>query len=159
MERDNDTPWYQEGLRFECTRCGNCCGGGTPGYVWVDDEEVMRLAEGLGLSEKELRQRYTRNVPGWGLSLKEKEGYDCVFYDRARGCTVYPDRPRQCRTWPFWDRVLCSPRTWEIEAESCPGMDQGPVVDLVQIEALRSDDGIVQREAGSARHAAGRRRR
>ena len=28
-------PWYRDGLRFECTRCGHCCTG-APGYVWVD---------------------------------------------------------------------------------------------------------------------------
>ena len=28
-------PWYRDGLRFACTRCGACCTG-APGYVWVD---------------------------------------------------------------------------------------------------------------------------
>ncbi len=144
MERDDVTPWYRHGLRFECTRCGNCCGGGTPGFVWVDDAEIRRLARRLGLSESEVRRCYTRHVPGWGTSLTETEGYDCVFYDHALGCTVYEDRPLQCRTWPFWDRVLASPRTWEIEAEECPGMNQGRRFDLVRIETLRRDDGLIR---------------
>jgi len=148
MGRDDDTLWYRDGLHFECTRCGNCCGGGTPGYVWVDEDEIQRLARRLGLSGAELRRRYTRHVPGWGRSLTEKEDFDCIFYDRSQGCTVYEDRPRQCRTWPFWNRVLASRRTWEIEAESCPGMDQGRHFDLVRIERLRRDDGIARHEAG-----------
>ncbi len=149
MERDDDRPWYREGLRFECTRCGNCCGG-SPGYVWVDDEDLRRLARRLGLAEEELRRRYTRYVPGWGTSLTETEGYDCIFYDRDQGCTVYEDRPCQCRTWPFWDRVLASKRTWEIEAQGCPGMNRGRHFDLVRIEVFRSDDGLVRKGRGGA---------
>ena len=26
-------PWYRDGLRFQCTQCGNCCTG-DPGVVW-----------------------------------------------------------------------------------------------------------------------------
>ncbi|MFM7740581.1 MAG: YkgJ family cysteine cluster protein, partial [Planctomycetota bacterium] len=27
-------PWYKDGLRFQCSQCGDCCTGGA-GYVWV----------------------------------------------------------------------------------------------------------------------------
>ena len=42
--------WYDDGLRFECTQCGNCCTG-PPGMVWFTPEEGRRMAEGLGLDE------------------------------------------------------------------------------------------------------------
>ena len=37
--------------------------------------------------------------------------YDCVFLkeDPERGrktCSIYPVRPLQCRTWPFWPENL-----------------------------------------------------
>lgn len=138
----NPQPWFRDGLRFECTRCGRCCGG-APGFVWVTAEETAALARRLGLSEGEFRRTYTRRVDGYGTSLVETDDYDCVFLDAERGlCTVYEDRPRQCRTYPFWDQVLASPATWEIEAEHCPGINEGRRWPLVRIRPLAADDGI-----------------
>src|SRR5438105_3224904 len=37
-------PWYQDGLRFSCTRCGHCCTG-EPGFVWVCAAARAALAE------------------------------------------------------------------------------------------------------------------
>ncbi len=133
--------WFRDGVRFACTRCGNCCGGG-PGFVWVNKEEIRNLAERLGLSERAFRKRFTMRTPKGGVSLREKANYDCIFYDPKSGCTVYEDRPRQCRTWPFWDKVMASPATWDIEAETCPGMNQGPRHEAKEILRVLEDDGI-----------------
>ena len=142
MAREDEGPWFKDGLRFECTQCGRCCGG-APGYVWVTDDEIGALARRLGLAEAEFRRRYTRWVEGYGTSLTETRDYDCTFFDReSERCTVYEDRPRQCRTYPFWDKVLASPTTWELEAESCPGMNYGPAWGLTQIRSLAGDDGL-----------------
>ena len=94
-------PWYAEGLRFACTRCGNCCTGQS-GFVWVNDEEVRAIAEFRGEPVEEVLGLFTRRE-GARRSLKERANGDCVFWDREAGCTVYSVRPRQCRTWPFWE--------------------------------------------------------
>lgn len=142
MAREDEGPWFRDGLRFECTQCGRCCGG-SPGYVWVTDGEVEALAGRLGLAEAEFRRRYTRRVAGLGTSLTETDDFDCAFLDRdTERCTVYEDRPRQCRTYPFWGKVVASPTTWELEAEFCPGMNCGRGWDLTQIRALARDDGL-----------------
>jgi len=133
-------PWYQNGLRFECTQCGGCCTG-FPGTVRVTDEEIQALARRLGISESEFRKGYTRSVGAAELSLQEKPNLDCVFYDSDAGCQVYEDRPKQCRTWPFWRRVVRSEATWETEAATCPGMDMGPLHDADYIRRLSEDDG------------------
>ena len=138
---NDGSPWYEDGLRFECSRCGNCCHG-APGVVWVDAGEVEALARRLDLDEAEFRRRYTYRLSEGGRSLTEAEDYACVFYDDQHGCTVYEDRPRQCRTWPFWSNNLASPATWEIEARDCPGMNQGPRHDLIRIRAFSDDDGL-----------------
>ena len=59
--------WYKKGLRFKCTGCGKCCTG-SPGYVWVSDDEVSVMAEKLDTSVKEFLKSYTHLV-GDGLSL------------------------------------------------------------------------------------------
>jgi len=135
-------PWYQDGLLFECTQCGGCCAG-FPGTVRVTDEEIDVLARRLGISEGEFRKGYTRFVGAEELSLQEKANLDCVFYDSDAGCQVYEDRPKQCRTWPFWRRVVRSEATWETESASCPGMDMGQLCDVDSIRRLSEDDGTI----------------
>lgn len=124
--------WYADGLRFACTQCGNCCTG-TPGFVWINDEEIAALAEFRGEPEEQVRGLYTRGEGGTRRSLKEKSNGDCVFYDRTAGCTVYPVRPRQCRTWPFWECNTESPATWARAAAECPGCNQGELIPAEEI--------------------------
>ena len=45
----DEKPWFEKGLRFECTQCGNCCTG-APGYVWVNREEIAALAKSFSMS-------------------------------------------------------------------------------------------------------------
>ena len=131
-----DLPWYQDGLRFTCTQCGDCCGG-APGHVWVNNEEIAALAAALGQSVAEFESVYVRQV-GIRKSLKERENYDCVLLDQeTRKCTVYGSRPRQCRTWPFWDSNLKSPRDWQHACSVCPGSGQGKLHTIEHIEAQR----------------------
>ena len=51
-----------------------------------------------------------------------------MFYDREQGCTVYPVRPRQCRTWPFWESTVETPADWEETRQRCPGAGQGELI-------------------------------
>ena len=130
-------PWYQVGLRFECTQCGNCCTG-APGYVWVNDEEIQALSDVSGEANLErFKELYTRRV-GSRRSLNEFANGDCVFFDaEARKCTVYAGRPRQCRTWPFWDSNLESAEDWTHTCAVCPGAGKGKLYSIEQIEAQR----------------------
>ena len=99
--------WYKDGLQFSCSGCGDCCTG-SPGYVWVNQAEIDAMAVRVGLSTEEFEDHYTRKI-GARRSLKEFSNGDCVFFDHdTRHCKVYDLRPRQCRTWPFWDSNLKS---------------------------------------------------
>jgi Fe-S-cluster containining protein len=124
-------PWYKDGLRFQCTRCGNCCTG-APGFVWVNQDEIAALARFRGETVEQLTALYTRAVDRH-RSLRERANGDCVFYDRDRGCTVYPVRPRQCRTWPFWESNVRTPQAWEQTCKVCPGSGQGELISAEEI--------------------------
>ena len=131
-----DLPWYRDGLRFTCTQCGNCCTG-APGNVWVNNDEIAALARLLGMSEDAFEDTYVRRV-GARKSLKEFPHGDCVLFDgEKRSCTVYSARPRQCRTWPFWDSNLKTPAEWAQTCEVCPGSGRGELHQLSQIEEQR----------------------
>lgn len=128
-----DAPWYRDGLSFTCTRCGSCCTG-APGFVWVDAEEVARLAEFRGESVDEFSRKFVRRV-GQRFSLKEKPGGDCIFWAKDSGCTVYPARPVQCQTWPFWPENVATPEAWEHVTEICPGSGRGQWFSLEEVRA------------------------
>ena len=130
---EGDQPWFEEGLAFECTRCGACCTG-APGFVWVNLEEITRLAEFRGLSLEEFARQYVRRV-GERLSLKERPGGDCIFWDKQSGCTVYPARPIQCQTWPFWPENVETPEAWEHVKQVCPGSGKGQFFSVEEIRA------------------------
>ena len=66
-------------------------------------------------------------------TLREKGNNDCVFYDRKKGCTVYPVRPAQCRTWPFWESNVETPEDWERTKRVCPGSGHGELIPAEEI--------------------------
>ena len=105
-----------------CESCpGNCCIG-TSGYTWVTRVEIEQISEFLGCSVKDLTLNYVRRI-GHRLCLKELAiggSLHCVFFDdQSKKCSIYPVRPTQCRTFPFWDHF----RDHVEEAVSeCPGV-------------------------------------
>jgi len=128
-----DEPWYRDGLKFECTRCGKCCTGET-GFVWVNEEEIAAIAEMRGESIEEVTALHTRELRQ-KRTLREKANGDCVFYERGEGCTIYSIRPRQCRTWPFWESNIRTPENWEETQRECPGSGQGELIPVEEITA------------------------
>lgn len=132
--------WYSGGLRFGCRQCGRCCGG-APGYVWTTDDEIIAMANELGISRVQFETSFARLVFGRKKSLLERPNGDCVLLSPdTRQCMVYKSRPVQCRTWPFWDQNLDSPASWKRAARGCPGCDnpKGKLYSLEEIETNRA---------------------
>ncbi len=131
---DVSEPWYQEGLSFKCTGCGQCCTG-SPGYVWIDESEVAELAAFLNISLEEFVRTYTRRVHQRLALIEHPRTYDCVFL-KDRKCQVYGARPKQCRTFPWWPEHLKSRKHWEETARRCEGINhpEAPLVSLAEIE-------------------------
>ncbi len=121
----------ERGLRFTCTQCGACCTGPS-GYVSFTPAEAKAIARRLGMPLEQFMAEFTTDTPA-GRSLTERRtehGYDCVFLDRETipgraVCSIYEDRPSQCKTWPFWAQNLRSPNHWRAAGRTCPGIDTG----------------------------------
>ena len=137
MAKDDSELWYRDGLRFQCSQCGDCCTG-APGYVWVNKAEIQAMADQMKFdSVEEFEDKYVRKI-GVRKSLVEFPNGDCVFFDnKSRGCKVYQVRPRQCRTWPFWNSNLKTPEDWERTCEFCPGSGKGKLHKLEKIKEQR----------------------
>lgn len=65
---------------------------------------------------------YVRAVQG-KLALQERRvngEFLCCFFDtRDAKCAIYPERPEQCRTYPFWDMYRDRPQQ---VLKACPGV-------------------------------------
>lgn len=138
-----EEPWYAGGLRFFCTACGACCTG-VPGYVWVQPDDVERMAASLGISVRRFKRLYTRMAKG-KVSLKERENGDCILLKDDR-CIVYDAKPSRCSTFPFWSEVLGHPDEWKETASRCEGIDRGHLYDLDAVERLLAGDDAPMRE-------------
>jgi uncharacterized protein len=127
--------WYHEGLRFSCTRCGNCCTShGEYSYVYVAAPDQEALAAHLGLGVTEFLARYCAEEDGYVLLRMDQP--ECPFLTPERTCSVYPARPKQCRTWPFWEENLVRARWEGPVAEICPGLGQGELHPAAEVERL-----------------------
>ena len=102
---------WQAGFEYSfepsaCALCkGRCCVGES-GNIFANPSELEALRAHFGLSEAEFSARYLRKV-GARYSFKEfayKGGFACIFFDKkAKNCSVYELRPKQCRSFPFWE--------------------------------------------------------
>jgi len=106
-----------------CEACGGHCCTGETGYIWTKYEEIDAIASFLQLSIEEFATRYLRKVKH-RYSLIEKQlssdNFACIFFDESKKrCSIYPVRPSQCRTFPFWEQFKNNED--EVRKE-CPGI-------------------------------------
>ncbi len=117
----------QEGFSYKfdpsaCATCGGRCCTGESGYIYVNKNEIIAIAEFLEMQLNEFGREYLFKK-GYKYSLKERkvqDQYECIFYDATKNmCTIYEVRPQQCRTFPFWDYFKTHKE--ELQQE-CPGV-------------------------------------
>lgn len=131
------TPFYKrETLRFRCTQCGTCCTGGPDYQVWLEQDEPEKIRLFLGLSRTWLYRRYLLRLPDGELALRSGHNGDCVFLDEQGRCKIYPVRPLQCSSYPFWPEVVKTSKAWHKEALRCEGINQGTPVAVKKIERI-----------------------
>jgi len=113
-----------------CERCNGACCRGESGYIWVKYDEMVDMAAFVNLPLEEFATIYVRKV-GHRYSLREKKlgenDYACIFFDETKQrCGIYPVRPKQCRTFPFWETYKTNAN--EVKQE-CPGiiLDEPPL--------------------------------
>ena len=95
------------GSEIECTSCGRCCKELRPTFSQQDQQ---RLADRLEMTVEQLKEQYLEydesdNKPGWQMN-----GAPCPF-QKDNKCTVYEDRPQDCRGYPYLHKSGFSGRT------------------------------------------------
>ncbi len=96
-----------------CLRCGECCRRGSPTLVAEDlpllHRAVIRRFDLLTLRAGEVGWDNALQEPVLlqqeRIKIKEKPGTrECLFFESVAGqCSIYPDRPFQCRQLECWN--------------------------------------------------------
>ncbi len=110
---------------FDPSRCAACegkCCTGESGYIWLTPKEMENIAAFLAVDIETFKSSYLRKIR-YRYSLKERqvgESFECIFFDAdAKNCSIYPVRPVQCATFPFWDYFK---EHIDEVVEECPGI-------------------------------------
>jgi uncharacterized protein len=104
---------------FKCQKSGNCCK--CPGYVYVDDADISKMADIKGQSVESFTAAYVSRESGWKVVARPGFRPDC-FLDEQNGCTVYEARPKACKTYPDWPEIWDSEESLLKELSICPGL-------------------------------------
>jgi len=106
-----------------CEECGGACCTGASGYIWAKYSEIEAMANFLELSIEEFATMYLKKVKHRYSIIEKKiddNNFACIFFDeKLKQCSIYSVRPRQCRTFPFWETFKNNSK--EV-IDECPGI-------------------------------------
>ncbi len=129
----------QDGIKFQCQQCGQCCT--RPGTVYFSDIEINAGAKFLKISREEFLKKYINGEKrGYHVSDSNKS---CPLFKNGVGCTIYPTRPIQCSTFPFWETNFITLTAERNLHKECLGMGKGkfyPYNSVFQKTANNSED-------------------
>lgn len=82
---------------IDCLKCANCCKNYSPRFKQPD---IKRIAKVLKIKEGELVEKYLRLDEDSDYVVKHSP---CPFLDSDNTCSIYEDRPSDCRRYPYSD--------------------------------------------------------
>ncbi|MDR4988933.1 MAG: YkgJ family cysteine cluster protein [Bacteroidales bacterium] len=91
--------------QIDCQQCGNCCKSLKP---CVSESEINRLAQIKNMVVGEFMSQFveTDNFDG----VKFLKDAPCIFLN-DKSCSVYSDRPKDCRSYPHTHKPGFTSRT------------------------------------------------
>ncbi len=168
-------------IKFKCQRCGSCCHHKRPlefddlvpmerlqefveksNLIYLTENDIENISRRAGCPPAEFADtlfEYDGNfvlVKDDGRKvildlpvMKSKEDTTCVFYKES--CTVYQERPRACRLFPFRVEEETTPDGDILLSISynptCPGIGKGKIIDKKALEKLVVDQFMQRTES------------
>ena len=83
--------------RIDCLQCANCCKNYSPRFKTPDIKRISRL---LGLRESDFIAKYLVVDDEGDFVVNTKP---CPFLGADNFCSIYEDRPSDCRRFPYTD--------------------------------------------------------
>lgn len=127
---------YPAELRFQCTKCGLCCG---------DTKEKTRHILILPAEAEQIATATAQTIPQFAKKIKGKTPYTyemkktsekgkCVFLTKNR-CAIYPIRPLICRFYPF-ELTSKNQKPHFQHTNECPSIGKGKNLSKTYFEKL-----------------------
>lgn len=114
-------------LRFACQPgCTLCCD--REGWVYVTEADILRIANYIGMAPDVFEKQHIYRTRK-RARLRVPRHANCMFL-KDGGCSIHEVKPTQCRTFPYWPELLGSRRQWYATGNWCPGIGQGPLVNI-----------------------------
>ena len=112
VHETTDAVWKQ----IDCIACANCC---KTLQIEVDADDVRRLAKRVAMPERAFAQKYVRRDTDKRQHLVSSP---CAFLGPDGACTVYEDRPKACRDFPYLHETNFRSRSMTMieNAATCP---------------------------------------
>jgi len=102
--------------KIDCLQCANCCKNYSPRFKTPD---IRRISKYLGMKEGDFIETY--------LFLDDEGDYvliskPCPFLGTDNRCSIYDERPSDCRRFPYTDEdvLLKRPAITLKNASFCP---------------------------------------
>ena len=91
--------------KVDCLTCGNCCKGYSPRFKTPD---IKRISRTLGQREGVFIETYLKIDTDGDYVLQQSP---CPFLGADNYCSIYEDRPSDCRRFPYTDEDVFVKRT------------------------------------------------
>ena len=132
---------YKNEIRFECQGSGNCCvSRGSYGFVYLSPNDLKRFAKYFKVSINKFKEKYCQITDGFIHLIENNELEGKCFFLKNKKCTVYKNRPSQCRTWPFWNENM-NAKVWNEDISiNCPGIGKGNIIKPKKIASFLKED-------------------
>lgn len=83
--------------KIDCLKCANCCKNYSPRFKTPD---IKRISKALQLRESIFIEKYLRVDDEGDFVVNTKP---CPFLGSDNYCSIYEDRPSDCRRYPYTD--------------------------------------------------------
>jgi len=102
--------------KVDCLACARCCKSFSPRFKTPD---VKRIAKAMGMRESVFIETYLRVDEEGDFVVKSSP---CPFLGADNHCSVYEDRPSDCRRFPYTDEdvLIKRPVLTLKNTEFCP---------------------------------------
>jgi len=103
---------------IDCLQCANCCKHYSPRFKMPD---IRRIAKRLKMKESVFMDTYLRLDEDGDYVVRQQP---CPFLGADNFCSIYEDRPRDCRRYPYTDEdvLLRQPGLTLKNSTVCPAV-------------------------------------
>jgi Fe-S-cluster containining protein len=102
--------------KINCLDCANCCKNYSPRFKSPD---IKRISKHLKMKEGEFKEKYLIVDNEGDYVVKTRP---CPFLGSDNYCTIYEERPSDCKRFPYTDEdvLLKRPNLTQKNASFCP---------------------------------------